>query len=150
MRVTCDTNILVRAAIRPLGPARAALEATTQPPHRLVLSEFILDEVHRALHCDRIQRQFAIGNEEIDRLANALRAVADVVTIPEGCTLVATDPDDDPVIATAVAGQADVLCTLDQHLRKPLIHAYLATYNVRILTDVELLLELRQADSGNP
>jgi predicted nucleic acid-binding protein len=29
---------------------------------------------------------------------------------------VSTDPDDNPIVAAALAGRADVLCTLDRHL----------------------------------
>ncbi|MFN0052293.1 MAG: hypothetical protein ACKV0T_08875 [Planctomycetales bacterium] len=60
--------------------------------------------------------------------------------------VVPSDPDDGPMVATAVAGQADVLCRWDRHLRHPSVRSYCETRGIRILTDVELLAVLREAD----
>jgi predicted nucleic acid-binding protein len=57
---------------------------------------------------------------------------------------IASDPDDDPVILTAVRGQADVLCTLDRHLYDPKVRAYCTQRNIDVLTDTELLQQLRR------
>ena len=53
------------------------------------------------------------------------------------------DPDDDPIIKTAINGMADVLCTLDRHLRNKGVRAYCAQHGIVVLTDVELLDQLQ-------
>jgi predicted nucleic acid-binding protein len=60
--------------------------------------------------------------------------------------VVSDDPDDDEVLATAIIGQADVLCSLDRHIRRPEVVAYCHRFGVRVRTDLELLTELRQSE----
>jgi putative PIN family toxin of toxin-antitoxin system len=148
MRITLDTNILVRAVVARQGPARAVLELGTSPPHVVVISDFILVELRRALAYPQVRQRYPISDSDVDRFENLLRAVADTVVVPAQSPIVPADPDDDPIIGTAVIGLSDVLCTLDRHLRQPLIQAYCATFNMRVLTDVELLTELR-GTAGN-
>jgi putative PIN family toxin of toxin-antitoxin system len=148
MRITLDTNVLVRAAVAPQGPGRAVLGLGTAPPHVIVISDFIIAELRRALGYPRIRQRYAITDGDVDEFESLLRGVADTVPVPAQMPVLSGDPDDDPIIATAVIGQSDVLCTLDRHLRQPLIEAYCATFNIRVLTDVELLAELRAA--ANP
>ncbi len=143
MRVTCDTNVLVRAAVRPAGPARAVLVETTAPPHVLVLSEQIIAELSRVLRYERVQRQLRLTDDAINELVAGLRAVAELAVPPEAMPKVSSDDDDNIVIATAVAGKADAISSRDRHLRHRLVQAYCATYGIRVLTDLELLAELR-------
>ena len=53
------------------------------------------------------------------------------------------DPDDVPVIKSAVAGHADVLCTLDNDIRRDAVTSWCLQLGIHILTDVELLHVLR-------
>lgn len=48
-----------------------------------------------------------------------------------------------PFVATAIDGQADVICTWDKHLFTPSIQQYLGQFGVRVLRDTELVGELR-------
>ncbi|HUY92672.1 MAG TPA: putative toxin-antitoxin system toxin component, PIN family [Pirellulales bacterium] len=143
MRATCDTNVLARAAVRPTGPARAVFVELLSDPHAHVLSEPIVTELARVLRYDRVRNQSQMTDAEIDSFVNDLRELAELVTIPDSAPPVANDPDDDLVVATAVAGRADVICTRDRHIRHNVVRAYCATFGIRVLTDVELLNELR-------
>ena len=151
MRTTPDTNILVRAAVSPFGPAGQILDRSTLPPHALVLSDQILDEVRRVLQYDRIRRLAGFSDDEREAWITLVAAVSEVVS-PTEIVAVCQDPDDDVVVATAIEGRADVVCTLDRHLLNPLVQAYCATFQIRVLTDVELLTELRGTEppEGNP
>ncbi len=73
-----------------------------------------------------------------------------VVELPETIASISTDPDDDAVIQTARVGHADVLCTLDRHLRNPRTKArrYCQDSDIQVLTDVELLRELRRVEGA--
>ena len=146
MRTTPDTNIIVRAVVSPQGPAGQVLDWSTLPPHTLILSAQILDEVRRVLQYDRVRRLARITDEERDEWISLLAAVSDVVS-PTDIVPVCQDPDDDIVVATAIAGEADVICTLDRHLRSLLVQAYCATFQIRVLSDIELLAELRVGGS---
>lgn len=57
MRVVVDTNVLVRAAsIAGDSPARQLLRLLREPPHLLIISHFLLNELLRALSYERVRR----------------------------------------------------------------------------------------------
>lgn len=66
-----------------------------------------------------------------------------VIGEPPAAAIIAEDPKDDPVILTAVAGEAEVICTLDRHLHSPHAIAYCSQCGIRIMTDIELIDALR-------
>jgi predicted nucleic acid-binding protein len=74
----------------------------------------------------------------------------DVIVNPPAATttpVVSADPDDDPVLATASLGQAEVLCTRDHHLHSAAVKEYCSNHGIQILTDIEVLQILRAAAS---
>lgn len=120
MRVVLDTNVLARAADGPPGLANELVLACTQLPHDLVLSPQLVSKLSRVLRYERVRSQHGLSDEGIETYLADLQAVAVIVLPPpEPRPVVPFDPDDDPVVATAIAAQADVLCTLDRHLHHP-------------------------------
>lgn len=151
MRAVLDTNVLARASYRSTGPAGESLERLKEPDHVLVLSSFILDELDRILRYPRMRSLHGFDDDEIEDFVQNLADAALVVPIAGAITgVVGTDPDDDAVIATAEAGNADVLCTLDRHLRHSDVVDYCRQKGIEVLTDVELVHRLRQTGGGNP
>lgn len=144
MRVVLDTNILTRAASPSRGPARRLLDLLTSEPQVLVLSPFLVSELSRVLRYDRVRAVHGLDDAGIDAyLASVERAGILVDPSPKGSdSIVASDPDDDAIVRTAIAGSADVLCTLDRHLRQPSVVEYCLRRGVRVLTDSQLLREL--------
>ena len=53
-----------------------------------------------------------------------------------------SDPKVDGPILTAIAGEADVICTRDAHLLDADTKRCCAQHGIRVLTDLELLEEL--------
>lgn len=141
MRIVLDTNVLVRAFGKTTGPAVALLEEFRAADHELVISTYILTEVDRVLRYKRLQQWHGRGDQEIAEYLELLRAVG-VTVDPLPLTAVPHDPQDDPILGTALSGKADVLCTLDRHIRQPDVMAFLLAHGIRVLTDVELLAEL--------
>jgi putative PIN family toxin of toxin-antitoxin system len=147
MRITPDTGILVRMNVRAKGPARRLLEMILAGPHQLVLSEFLLDETARALRYPRLQNLYNLSTEDIDEHILRLRERADLVTPVVYKLVVLTDPNDDPVVYTAVAGGTDVLCTLDRHFYAAEVVAFCRDRGIEVMNDVDLL---RKLDARKP
>lgn len=152
MRTVIDTNVLARALPGRNNAAEQVLLTVSQPPHVLVASEFILDELGRVLRYDRQRRIHGLDDARIDQFVERLRQDALLVPVPPAATgaVVLADPDDDPIVATAVLGQADVLCTWDRHLHQAAVVQYLQQFHVRVMREAALLAELRQAGGTGP
>jgi uncharacterized protein len=150
MRVVLDTNVLARAVRGGAGPAAELLAIVMVAPHTFLLSPFLLSELSRVLRYERMRKLHKLDDSQIDAYVQSLQSAALIVN-PPGATaaqVVSADPDDDPIVATAVAGQAEVLCTRDRHLRSPVVRAYCSAQGIQILTDIELLALLRVAPGG--
>jgi putative PIN family toxin of toxin-antitoxin system len=142
LKFTLDSNILVRAATSPRGPALRLLDII-RAGHALVLSRFILDEVERVLLYPRIQARFRITASEASRFTSNLAEAAHLVepVIVKPITLF--DPADDPVLYTAADGEADVLCTRNtRHFSSPAVQSFCEEHGIRVMTDLEILREL--------
>jgi putative PIN family toxin of toxin-antitoxin system len=117
MRIVLDTNILVRANAKARGPARELVQLITgSPEHTLLLSPFLLQELERVFSYERVRAMSKLTEEEIAQYLSYLRAkdVSEVVFPGAAPRVIASDPDDDPVVHTAVVGRADALCTLNR------------------------------------
>ncbi len=148
MRVVLDTNILARAVTGPSGPAARVLSELL-PPHLLIVSPFLLSELTRVLGYERLRRIHGLGDEGIARFVVQVQTQALVVEPKADLFLpnVPHDPQDDLILATALAGQANILCTLDRHFRHPDVLGYCASRGIRVLSDVQLLSELQDGGS---
>ena len=144
MRITLDTTILVRTNAKATGPAKELLDAIQACGSVLVLSPFLLDEVQRVLRYPRIQAVYALSDAEIRQHIGHLKSFAEIVTPAEGPPVVLKDTNDDPVIYTAIAGAADVICTVDRHFYEPNVLEFCYRQGIQILNDLDLLQDLRQ------
>src|ERR1700719_944274 len=124
MRVVLDTNVLARAARGGTGPAAELLRIVALPPHTFILSPFILSELSRALRYPRLRKLHGLDDQKIDAYVQSVQSAALLVNPPSAASPVSTDPDDDPVIATAVAGNTETLCSNDRHLHQPNVKAH--------------------------
>jgi len=59
--------------------------------------------------------------------------------------VVLADPDDDPVVHTAVIGPADILCTLNRHFFTDEVCDYCRGRGVLVAGDLDVLELLRKA-----
>lgn len=145
MRIHLDTNILARSAAGPPGLAHELVREATRPEHELLLSRFGADELRRVLKYARLRPMHGLSDEQIDQFVADLALVATLVDPPTDAIVdVSTDADDNYLIAAAVAGGAEVLCTLDRHLLNEKVKAYFRNHDVAIMTDHELLTQLKQ------
>ena len=143
MIVTLDTGILVRATSRSHGPARRLLQKlAANSAHVLALSPFIIGEVGKALSYPRLSETLRITPEDIHGHLTYLRRVCRLVEPGLGLPVVLSDPDDDPVVYTAVGSGANVLCTRDRDFYAPNVIAFCQRYAIDVMDDVQMLAKL--------
>ncbi len=111
MRVVLDTGILIAALITKNTPPDLIYQAWRKKKFELITSEWQLSEFRRVSRYPKL-RKYLIPSEA-GNMINGLRHQAHVLTdLP---TLeVSHDPDDNPVLAMAVAGGADFLVSGDK------------------------------------
>ena len=144
MRLTLDSNVLVRAVVSPQGPALRLLNLVLTD-HILVLSRFILDEVERVLLYPRIQTRYRTTPEEAARFSQHLGDASMLVDPEVERSIIQADPSDDVVLFTAARGKADILCTQNlRHFGSPEARAFCDERRIRVMTDVEALSEFLQ------
>lgn len=143
MIIALDTGIHVRATPRSSGPARRLLQRIADDSsHVLAISPFILAEIGKVLCYPRMQSLLGVTPEEIHEHLAYLRSICRIVEPEVGFPVVLNDPDDDPIVYTAVAAGADVLCAVDRHFHAPNVVAFCQRYRIQIMTDLELLSRL--------
>lgn len=116
MRVVIDTNIVLSGLIKPDSVPGQVLRAWRDGEFRLVLSEYLIDEIASTLARTKMRAVVAWPPAQIDRFVLELRAFADIVEPAQLDFEYPRDPDDIPVLATLIASRADVLVTGDRDL----------------------------------
>ncbi len=138
MRVVLDTNVLVRAAGDEQGLAGRLLQEVISGPHVLVISPYILSEIARVLSYPRLQARWQLSERTIAEFVNSLSEVAEIVLTTTPDRVVIADPDDDPVVQTAVVGVVDCLCTRDAHVLEATVVDYCSVHGIRVMSDIDL------------
>ena len=111
MRIVLDTNIFVSALISGEGSPGQVLAAVKRERITLVTSVYQIDELRDVLARDRLKPY--IRPEEADDLLYHLEAVGMVIgELPD--VSLSPDPKDNPILATAVAGEAELIVSGDK------------------------------------
>ena len=100
-------------------------------------------EVRRVLSYPHVKKRWLLSEEETENYLSALQDAAVLVELPESFPAVVSDPDDDPILQTAILGHADVLCTRDVAFDDLAVMGVCKDHAIRILDDVALVRELR-------
>ena len=111
MRVVLDTNIILSGLITTDRPPRYILDAWFENRFTLVSSEWQLSELRRVSRYAKVRKR--LKPHLVGRLVRRVRTKGILLTNLPTLEL-SPDPDDNPLLATAVAGQADVLVTGDR------------------------------------
>jgi putative PIN family toxin of toxin-antitoxin system len=116
VRIVLDTNVLL-AAFGTRGLCEALLAACLEG-HDLVTSTQILGELRRHL-----VKKFRLPARRADEVVAFLRDHAEVVEPEPVLADACPDPDDLPVLGSAIAGRAELLVTGDGELLALRSHA---------------------------
>jgi putative PIN family toxin of toxin-antitoxin system len=109
MRVVLDTNVLIAAFIA--RGVCADLYEYCALRHRMVCSEFIMEELGRVLRA-----KFDFTDEEALRVTSLVRERAEFVMPSPLAEPICRDPADDAIPATAAAGRAVCIISGDKDL----------------------------------
>ena len=109
-KAVIDTNESIRAAARDTNPVR---QAWMNNNFEWVTSEALIGEFIEVISRPKVQQYLSPENAAL--LVELLRARATFVT-PAAETPSCRDPDDLPLIGTAIAGKTDYLVTADNDL----------------------------------
>lgn len=116
MRIVLDSSTLVSAFLSPIGSPAGLLARAGEGAFTIYVSTEILTETARALSRKRITDRYAHGPEDVERFVTVLAQTAELVSDLPEVRAVSRDPNDDVIIATAVAAKADYLVTGDNDL----------------------------------
>ncbi|MEI9814732.1 MAG: putative toxin-antitoxin system toxin component, PIN family [Acidobacteriota bacterium] len=126
------------------GLAREVLLAVLVTPHTLILSPPILAETARVLRYPHVQSRWPLTDDAIKTHLSLLEAASFLVEMPAEIPAIVTDPDDDPILQTAIVGRADVLCSRDEAFTASRVLDVCHTHGIRVMDDVGLMHELRK------
>ena len=115
IRAVLDTNLRVSYLLTHQPPMATLIdEHLAQERFCLVTATVLLKELDRVLRYPKLQRYYS--EETRTRYVALIAALSKVVELPESVPPICRDPDDDWVIACAVAGEADCIVSGDRDL----------------------------------
>lgn len=125
-----DTNVVV-AALLWSGPPRQLLRAARERRIDLVTSVPLLGELADVLARPKFTAKIAASQCEVAGLVERYAALA-IVVRPAPIPRIAPDPDDDAVIAAAIAAKAEFIVTGDRALLSLAKHEGVRIVNVSV------------------
>lgn len=131
LRVVADPGVLVSAVLSATGPPAQILDRWRAGEFDLVVSPKLLSELEEVLVRPRFRAY--VSEEDARAYVDALASEAVVVADPNEAPRFARDPDDDYLVALAIAASADVITSGDADLTG------IADPPVPVLTPRELL-----------
>lgn len=119
MRFVVDTNLLVSGLLF-AGVPRQLIEVASTGGFELCTSETLLSELLDVLGRPKFAGRLDAARVSASELVHDIRRLAVVVTPVSVPRIVPNDPDDDHVIAAAIAAGADLIASGDRRDLLPL------------------------------
>ncbi|MGA8146640.1 MAG: putative toxin-antitoxin system toxin component, PIN family [Gallionellaceae bacterium] len=131
----CSTPTLVSAVISADGPPRRLLDAARTQAFDLCSSAVLLAELLDVLSREKFSARLTQADLTPLNIVSELRRMAHMVAPDNVPRVIENDPDDDHVIACAIAAQVDLIVSGDKHL-----HSLGGQYKgIRILSPAEAI-----------
>jgi putative PIN family toxin of toxin-antitoxin system len=115
MKIVLDTNQWVSALICPQGRPAQIVQAWRHGKVEIALSPGILNELFNVLRRPRIKNKYHLTDTDIADFLQLLKQYTCIVQ-GESNINITKDPDDNIIIACAVAAGADYIISGDHHL----------------------------------
>jgi putative PIN family toxin of toxin-antitoxin system len=115
MRAIIDTNILVRAVIRPQGTVGPVLLRPRQGEYTLLYSRATLNELVDVLNRPWFRGKYRLSDGELQTVVALILLRGESVGPAEPLSI-CRDPKDDKFLELAVAGETDVMVSGDDDL----------------------------------
>ncbi|MBI4790620.1 MAG: putative toxin-antitoxin system toxin component, PIN family [Chloroflexi bacterium] len=128
-RVVVDTNILVSGTVARQGFPAQIIDAAIAGRIQFVVSAMLIDEYIDVIQRPHITKRYRQIGDRVDTVLFYLNTNAYLVKQVPIEAVVRDDPDDDFLLACALAGQAKYIISGDEHLLKLKLYR-----GVRILT----------------
>ena len=116
MRVVLDTNTLVSGVISPRGAPRRLLDAARAQVFEPCTSATLLAELLDVLSRPQFAARLAQAALTPQGIVTEIRRLAYMVAPQDVPRVIQADPDDDHVLACALAAHADLIASGDKHL----------------------------------
>ncbi|MEX2240172.1 MAG: putative toxin-antitoxin system toxin component, PIN family [Burkholderiales bacterium] len=138
MRLVLDTNVVI-AALLWKGPPHEVLGSVVEGHARCYSSQALTDELARALQYAKFRQRLSEEGVSPQDLVDRYMRLAKLVVAADIGSTVTGDPDDDHVLACALAARADMIVSGDVRLLN--LKAY---QGMPIVSPAEALARLAQ------
>src|SRR6266446_3547057 len=111
-KAVLDTTVLVSALLNPNpgGASNELLRFAKEGDFELFLSDDILEETAETLNARRLREEYMYTDADVVAYCKDLALIGTVVSdVPEVRGVVARDPNDDMIVACALAADADYI-----------------------------------------
>jgi len=115
IRAVVDTNILVRAVIKPTGSVEPVLQRLRWREYILLISRATLDELVEVLYRPRLRTKYQLSDRVL-RATIRLIVLRSELIRPDRRIIACRDPRDDKFLEVAVSGRAQVIVSRDEDL----------------------------------
>ena len=144
IRAVVDTNILIRALIKPQGTVGPMLVHLRNRAYILLYADPLLAELIAKLSLPRIRDRYRVSTQEVEAILSLILLRGEpVVSVPH--IAACRDPEDNVILEVAVGGKADFVVTGDQDLL--VLHPF---QGIPIVGPPRFLQVLETKSSGGP
>ena len=142
MRAVIDTNVLVSALLWN-GPPHALMANVREGLLEIAISPVLLAELSTVIGRSKFNAILVRAESTREQILTEIRNLAEVIEPPPFPQPVCRDPDDDAVLALAIAAQVDWIISGDDDLLSLRSYAGIA-----IISPVEALAKLVALDAN--
>lgn len=135
-RAVVDTSVLVSAFLFPHSLPGRLIKLAEEDRFALHLSPILLKELREVLHRERLRKAYGYTHEVAERWCATLLGIGKLLRVPlPEISPTCRDPDDDHVIAAALAAGASWIVTGDKDLLTLGCHADIRMVTPRAFID---------------
>lgn len=116
MKIVLDTNVFISGLFFPKSNAGRILNSCIEGKFSLCLSEELLSEIEKVLFYPKIRKRLKLSQLEIENYCSLLRFQFEIFNIKNIKANVVKDKNDNHILATFIASNADFLITGDDDL----------------------------------